>query len=53
MGTEKARAPYPAELRERIRALERENREPRQADEIPRKASAQFAQAKLDRPLKR
>ena len=46
--------PGPAtEERERIRALERENRELRQADEILRKASAYFAQAELDRPLKR
>lgn len=41
------------EERERIRALERENRELRQADEILRKASAYFAQAELDRPLRR
>ena len=34
---------------ERIRALERENRELRQADEILRKASAYFAQAEIDR----
>lgn len=34
---------------ERIRALERENRELRQANEILRKASAYFAQAELDR----
>jgi len=39
--------------RERIRALERENRELRQANEILRKASAYFARAELDRPLKR
>jgi transposase len=38
---------------ERIRALEREVRELRQANEILRKASAYFAQAELDRPLKR
>ena len=38
---------------ERIRALERENRELRQANEILRKASAYFAQAELDRPFKR
>jgi transposase-like protein len=37
----------------KIRALERENRELRQANEILRKASAYFAQAELDRPLKR
>ncbi len=39
--------------RERIRALEREVRELRQADEILRKASAYFAQAEPDRPFKR
>lgn len=37
----------------RIRDLERENRELRQANEILRKASAYFAAAELDRPLKR
>jgi len=37
---------------ERIRALEREVRELRQANEILRKASAFFAQAELDRPFK-
>ncbi len=36
-----------------MKALERENRELRQANEILRKASAYFAQAELDRPLKR
>ena len=41
------------EERDRIRALEREVRELRQANEILRKASAYFAQAELDRPLKR
>jgi transposase len=35
--------------RERIKALERENRELRQANEILRKASAYFAMAELDR----
>ena len=39
--------------RARVRALEREVRELRQANEILRKASAYFAQAELDRPLKR
>lgn len=34
--------------RERIKALEREVRELRQANEIPRKASAYFAMAELD-----
>ncbi len=35
--------------RDRLKALERENRELRQANEIPRKASAYLAQAELDR----
>ena len=34
---------------ERLKALERENRELRRANEILRKASAFFAQAELDR----
>jgi|SRR5438874_9280547 transposase-like protein len=38
--------------RERMKALERENRELRQANEILRKASAYFAQAELDRRSK-
>ncbi len=38
--------------RERLKALERENRELRQANEILRKASAYFAQAELDRRSK-
>ena len=42
-----------SEERERIKALERDNRELRQANEILRKASAYFAQAELDRPFKR
>jgi transposase len=40
------------EERERIRALEREVRELRQANEILRKASAYFAMAELDRRSK-
>ena len=39
--------------RERLKALERENRELRRANEILRKASAYFAQAELDRRPKR
>ncbi len=39
--------------RERVKALEREVRELRQANEILRKASAYFAQAELDRPFRR
>ncbi|BAI01138.1 transposase (plasmid) [Acetobacter pasteurianus IFO 3283-22] len=38
--------------REKIRQLERENHELRQANEILRKASAYFAQAELDRIFK-
>ena len=38
--------------RARLRALERENRELRQANEILRKASAYFAAAELDRRSK-
>jgi len=38
--------------RERLKALEREVRELRQANEILRKASAYFAQAELDRRWK-
>ena len=38
--------------RERIKALEREVRELKQANEILRKASAYFAQAELDRRFK-
>ncbi len=40
------------EERERIRALEREVRELRQANEILKKASAHFAMAELDRRSK-
>jgi len=39
--------------RERLKALEREVRELRQANEILRKASAYFDQAELGRPFKR
>ena len=39
--------------KERLKALEREVRELRQANEILRKASAFFAQAELDRRYKR
>lgn len=48
-----ARAGIPTEMAAKMKALEREHRELRQADEILRKASAYFAQAELDRPLKR
>lgn len=47
------RAGVPTDVAERLKALERENRELRQANEILRKASAYFAQAELDRPFKR
>ena len=47
------RAGVPTEVAEKLKALERENRELRQANEILRKASAYFAQAELDRPFKR
>jgi len=43
------RAGPTTEERERIKALEREVRELRQANEILRKASAYFAMAELDR----
>jgi len=46
------RAGPTTEDRERIKALERENRELRQANEILRKASAYFARAELDRRSK-
>jgi len=42
-----------SEERDRLKALERENRELRQVNEILRKASAYFAQAELDRPFRR
>ena len=42
-----------SEMAEKMKALERENRELKQANEILRKASAYFAQAELDRPFKR
>jgi transposase len=38
--------------RDRIKDLEREVKQLRQANEILRKASAYFAQAELDRPFK-
>ena len=47
------RAGVPMEMTDRLKALEREVRELRQATEILRKASAYFAQAELDRPFKR
>ena len=48
------RKPGPTtEIAARLKSLERENRELRQANEILRKASAYFAQAELDRRFKR
>ena len=41
-----------SEVRDRLKVLERENRELRQANEILRKASAYFAMAELDRRSK-
>jgi transposase-like protein len=47
---EAGRAPgVPTEVAAKLKALERENRELRQANEILRKASAYFAAAELDR----
>ena len=47
-----SRAGISTDERERLKELERENRELRRADEILRKASAYFAQAELDRRAK-
>jgi transposase len=47
------RAGAPAEVADKVKALEREVRELRQANEILREASAYFAQAELDRPFRR
>ncbi|MGY3695916.1 transposase [Bradyrhizobium sp. USDA 3240] len=46
------RTGVPTEMAEKLRALERENRELRQANEILRKASAYLAMAELDRRSK-
>ena len=43
------RGGVPTDVAEKLKALERENHELRQANEILRKASAYFAQAELDR----
>ena len=45
------RAGISTDVAEKLKALERENRELRQANEILRKASAYFAQAELTGPL--
>jgi transposase-like protein len=47
------RAGVQTDMAAKLKVLERENRELRQANEILRKASAYFAQAELDRPFKR
>jgi transposase-like protein len=47
------RAGLSSEEKVRLKELERENRELRQANEILKKASAYFAQAELDRPFRR
>ena len=47
------RAGVPTEMADKLKALERENRELRQANEILRKASAYFAMAELDRPFRK
>lgn len=46
------RVGIPSNMTEKMRALERENRELRQANEIFRKSSAYFAMAELDRRSK-
>ena len=46
------RTGVPTDVAEKLKALERENRELRQANEILRKASAYFAMAELDRRSK-
>lgn len=47
------RAGVTTDERERIKALERENRELRRANEILKTASAFFAQAQIDRQIKK
>jgi len=46
------RVGVPTEMAEKLKTLERENRELRLVNEILRKASAYFAQAELDRRFK-
>ena len=46
------RAGVPTDMADKLKTLERENRELRQANEILRKASAYFAMAELDRRSK-
>jgi len=45
------RAGLTSDDRERLKTLERENKELRRTNEILRKAAAFFAQAELDRPV--
>lgn len=45
-------ASVPTDMAAKMKALDRENRELRQANEILRKASVYFAQAELDRRFK-
>jgi transposase len=52
IGCSGQRADVPTDMVEKLKALERENRELRQANEILRKASAYFAMAELDRRSK-
>ena len=47
------KAGVPTGIADRMKALEREVRELRQANEILKKASAYFAQAELDRPWRK
>lgn len=47
------RAGATSDTTEQLKALERRNRELRQANEVMRNASAYFAQAELDHPFKR
>lgn len=47
------RAGLTSDERQKLKELERENRELRTANEILKKASAYFAAAELDRPFKR
>jgi transposase-like protein len=47
------RAGVPSEVAAKLKALERENRELREHNEILRKASAYFEMVELDRPFKR
>ena len=52
-GVDSGRKPgLSSDMAAKMKALERENRELRQANEILRKASAYFAQAELDRRFK-